>query len=349
MKKYIIYIFILVLSCQYPVNQSVLPPGIQYMVIEADLSEQSFTLNLQYSIIDLGANGAYGIPRRPRNVSAYIQNSNGQRTQIKRIDGVPDTTIKGIVGETYSLRITADGKDYQSIPETMRPCPEITAITTTFDTEVTRSPNDLYYHGFDVILETNDLVGVENFYQWDWIHYEKALSCGKRDVGTGEVQYPCAPRDCWDIVYNTSIISQSDALLDGKPITKRIARVPFINPPLKYYLKVEQRSITPNMYGYLKSLENQSQVIGTLFDLPPSTKFSPNIKSLSDPSEKIIGAFNVFSNRTRVIYVDLTQKIPGINPIGLSDPAPFVADPFATLPCVEGQYRTKIKPIGWID
>ena len=89
------------------------------------------------------------------------------------------------------------------------------------------------------------------------------------------------------------------------------------------------------MYGYLKSLENQSQVIGTLFDLPPSTKFSPNIKSLSDPSEKIIGAFNVFSNRTKVIYIDLTQKIPGINPIGLSDPAPFVADPFATMPCIE--------------
>ncbi len=342
-------LFMLVINCQYPVDQTILPEGKRYLVVDADLSESYFKFNLQYSLTDLGLKGAYGVPRKPGSVIAYLQDSKGVRLNIKRFDGVSDTTIRGKVGESYTLNMTVDNKQYISELETMRPCPEISTIKSVYNVESGRDKDDIYYHGFDVLLETKDIPGVENFYQWDWIHYVKAISCGKREVGGMEVAYNCAPRDCWDIVYNTSIISQSDALRDGNIISKRIVRVPFINPPQKYYLRIEQRSITPRVFEFVKSLENQTQTIGTLFDLPPQTKFSPNIKNVTDPSEKIIGTFNVFANRSQVVYIDLAQSIPNVKPKVVSDPTPFHPDPLVTLPCVEGQYRTKIKPIGWVD
>ena len=345
----VIILMLLIIECQYPVDQSILPEGKRYLVVDADLSETYFRFNLQYSLTDLGSKGAYGVPRRPGSVVAYLQDSKGVRFTIKRFDGVIDTTIRGKVGESYILNMTVDNKQYVSQMESMRPCPEITAVKSVYNVEAGRDRDDIYYHGFDVLLETQDIKGVENFYQWDWVHYERAISCGKRELNGTDVQIICAPKDCWDIVYNTSIISQSDALRDGNIISKRIVRVPFINPPQKYYLRIEQRSITPRVFEFVKSLENQTQTIGTLFDLPPQTKFSPNIKNLNDPSENVIGTFNVFANRSQIIYVDLTQSIPNARPKVISDPAPFHPDPFITVPCVEGQYRTRIKPIGWVD
>lgn len=347
--KFTLIVIILSGSCQYPVDQSVLPEGKKYLVVDADLSETYFRFNLQYSLTDLGFNGAYGVPRRPGTVIAYLQDSKGVRQNIKRFDGIRDTTIRGKVGESYRLHMTIDSKLYVTELETMRPCPEIQNVLVKYNVESDRDKDDLFYHGFDVLVETNDIAGTENFYQWDWTHYQKSISCGKREINGTEVQYNCAPRDCWDIEFNTLIISQSDALRDGKIISKRVARVPYINPPLKYYLQIEQRSITPRVFEFVKSLENQSQTIGTLFDLPPQTKFSPNIKSESDPSEKIIGTFNVFANRTKVIYIDLGQSIPNVKPRVISDPTPFHPDPLVTLPCVEGQYRTRIKPEGWVE
>lgn len=351
MKKIIFYSVVLVLgfTCQYPVDQSILPEPQKFLVVDADLSEQYVKLNVQYSITDLGLKGAYGVPRRPGSVVAFLQDSKGIKYTIKKSDGTQDTTIKGKVGETYTLYMTVDTKQYVSEPETMKPCPEITGIKTEFNTEPNRDKDDVSYYGYDVLLETKDIAGVENFYQWDWIHYHKALSCGKREVGGVEVQFNCAPRDCWDIEYNTNIISQSDALRDGNIISKRVVRVPYVTPPLKYYLKIEQRSITPRVFAFIKSLENQSQTVGTLFDLPPQTKFSPNLKSIADPTEKIIGTFNVFANRTKVIYIDLGVKIPGVNPKVIVDPAPYHPDPLITMPCVEGQYRTRVRPEGWIE
>lgn len=351
MKKwYILFLcFVSLNRCQYPVDKSILPEQKRYLVVDADLSETYSRVNIQYSINDLGLNGAYGVPRRPGTMSAFYKDSKGNVIQIKKLDGTQDTTIHGKVGETYTLYVTADGNDYISTAETMRPCPDINNVTVQFSKETFRDPDDLYYNGFDVFSEANDIPNVENFYQWDWIHYEKAVSCAKRTLAEGEVQISCNPRDCWDITYNTTIMVQSDNLLDGKILSHRVARVPFINPPSKYYLKVEQRSITPNVYKYLQSLASQTQTVGTLFDLPPQTKFSPNIKNIKNEGESIIGVFNVFANRIKVVYIDMSQKIPNAVSKTISDPTPFASDPLLSAPCVEGTFRTKIKPIGWIE
>jgi len=160
---------------------------------------------------------------------------------------------------------------------------------------------------------------------------------------------PCTPYDCWGIKYNTRIIAQSDKLRDGNPIAQRIVRVPFATPPGAYYLRVEQRAVTPRVFDYLKALEIQKQNVGSLFDIPAQTRFSPNIRNVNNPKEQILGVFNVFAARKKVIYINMRQEIPDAKAKFVGDPSPFHSDPLLQAPCVEGLYRTKIRPEGWID
>ncbi|HRI62529.1 MAG TPA: DUF4249 domain-containing protein, partial [Saprospiraceae bacterium] len=296
-------------ACQYPVDTSTLPEGKQFLIIDAELTEDYGKVTVNYTLKDVTAQGNYLFPDPP-NAVAYVLDSHGNRTDFIP-DGSKNTSFKGIVGETYKLYVEADGRSYESKAETMPACPELDSLSPVYTRETFRDPGDLFYDGFDVYAQLTDDPTQENYYQWDWIHYERRFSCDVIIENGMEVLVPCTPYDCWGIEYNTRIVVQSDKLRNGQPIAQRVVRVPFATPPNKYYLRVEQRSITPTVYTYLKSLETQTQNVGSLFDIPAQTKFSPNISNINDPSEQIIGVFSVFSSRHKIIYIDMQQIIPG--------------------------------------
>ena len=335
-------------ACQYPVDNSTLPASKQFIVIDAEMTESYGKVNVTYTLTDVTSQGGYLFPKVPKT-AIYVTDSRGVKTVF--VNGTTNTTFKGIVGETYKLFVDVDGKKYESKPETMLACPELDSVTPQYQREVYRSSADLYYDGFDVYAQFKDIAGKENYYQWDWIHYEHADYCDKKFSKSDgqEVLFTCNPFECWNIYYNTQTIVQSDKLRDGQPIAKKVVRVPYATPPNKYYLRVEQRAITANVYAYLQSLETQTQSTGTLFDIPAQTRFSPNIYNVNDLSEQILGVFSVFSFRRKVIYVDRTQKIDGATAKVFPESTPFTSDLLATSPCIEGLYRTRIKPEGWKD
>ena len=125
--------------------------------------------------------------------------------------------------------------------------------------------------------------------------------------------------------------------------------MPFIRPPVKYYLRVEQRAIVPSVFAYFQSIETQTQQTGTLFDVPAQTKFSPNIHNVDDPSEQILGVFNVFSYRYDIVFIDRKQKINGMEARLVPDGTPFISDPLAQAPCTENAFRTQKRPERWED
>lgn len=334
-------------SCQYPVGSSDLPTPQRFIVIDAELSETYARVRVTYTLTEVTPQGAYLFPKPPV-ATAYVLDSKGRRTDFK-IDGSRDTTFRGVIGETYKLYVTADGETYESTAETMRPCPEIDSLYPLYTREPNRDAKDLLYDGFDVYAEFKDYAGQADFYQWDWVHYERRISCDKVREGDKEVQVPCTPYDCWGIKYNTRVIAQSDNLRDGTPIAQRLLRIPFAYPPNKYYLRVEQRAVTQRVYEYLKALEIQTQNVGSLFDIPAQTLFSPNVVNINNPKEQILGVFNVFSARKKVIFIDMQQEIPGAKVKFIGDRTPFHSNPLLQAACVEGQFRTKIRPEGWID
>jgi hypothetical protein len=349
--KFFFFLIIAAFSaCQYPVNNSTLPDARQFVQIEAEMTESYGKVNVTYSLTGVTTLGGYSFPKAPKAV-VYVLDSRGGRTDFAKTDGTQNPAFRGIVGETYRLFVEVDGKKYESNPETMAVCPELDSLAAPYNREAFRAESDENYDGFDVYAFTKDVPNKENYYQWDWIHYERASYCDSKFVAADakEVLIKCNTFDCWNISYNTRTLVLSDKLRDGQAIAHRVVRIPFSVPPNKYYLRIEQRSITPSVYTYLKSIETQTQSTGTLFDVPAQTKFSTNIHNVNTPDEKIIGVFNVFSFRRKIIYVDRGQRINGAQVKVFTNPIPFAADPLLATPCVEGLFRTKIRPEGWVD
>lgn len=340
----------LLFTCQYPVTFSELPETIKFIVIEADVTEDYVRVDVRYSLEKVTSAGAYTLPAPPQAL-AVITTGRGTIHQVSNTRGVPDTLFKGGVGETYQLRVTTEGKIYESTMEMMRPCPEMDTLIVQYSRESFRDKADLLYDGYDIYARAKDIAGVENFYQWHWIHYSKAIQCNKifdRAQNT-EVYVPCFPHNCWNFTQNQRVIVQKDNLRDGQDLTQYVVRVPYATPPNLYYLRVEQRSITPTVFDHLKSLETQTETVGTLFDVPAQTRFSPNIVNTSDRSEKILGVFNVYSYRYKIVIIDMKKEIAGAKVKSIIDHTPWHSNVLLSAPCTEETYRTQKRPEGWID
>jgi Domain of unknown function (DUF4249) len=355
MKKYSLFAallaFLLIqIDCQYPVKNSELPDPQQFIVITANITETYGFLKADYTLSEVTSLGGYNFTAKPVISNAYITDGQGRRYDFQA-DGFLGNGFQGALGQTYKLNLEADGKQYESLVETMSACPEIDSVSQVYTEETFRAPLDVNYKGFDIYMYLQDRPNEENYYQFDWVHYERAYSCDKKfDPITKTFSLvPCVPYDCWNIGYNSKVIVEGDKLRDGTQISSKLVRVPFVTPPSKYYLRVEQRAISKTVFAYYQSLEVQTQNAGTLFDIPAQTKFSPNITCVSNPEDKVLGVFNVFSSRFRVFYVDRSQVINGSFARSVADPTPFTSEPLLQAPCVESLVRTQTKPIGWVD
>lgn len=350
--KITIYIILLTFAfaaCKYTLNSIDQTVKKTFISINASVTETYAKIEVEYSIDEISTNGGYTKPPKV-DATAFITDSKGNKYVVKAT-GAIDTTFKGKVGETYILTVETDGKKYVSSPETMLPCPEIDSLGYAFRVNTDLPSSDYNRNGFDVYIYCRDLPETGNLYQWDWVHYQKQPFCGTTNDPNGRgrvVSVDCAT-PCWDISYNSKYLLYNDKLSNGNTIKVPVARVPFATPPDKYYIKVEQRGITKTVLDYFSSLKAQTESNGTLFDVPSQSALSPNIKSATDPTERVLGVLNVYSSRSKIIYLDMKQIIPNITPKTYSIPPSLGGFPAPTLPCEEGLYRTRQKPEGWIE
>ena len=72
-------------------------------------------------------------------------------------------------------------------------------------------------NGYDVIVKTKDLTETGNYYQWDWVHYERKRFCGARadPKNRNEIRGLQCLGDCFFITYNPKLNILSDALVNG--------------------------------------------------------------------------------------------------------------------------------------
>lgn len=369
---YLILLLVLVGSCITPINDFTQISAQSFLTIEATLTDQTGPQKVKLYASSDKISGGYFLPTSRAKV--YVVDEKGFREDF------PESSTKGTylssakfsgrVGGTYTLNVeTSDGKKYQSQPETMKPVPEIENLLTRFEVQDNYAKGDQRRGGFNIYVDFQDPATPGDSYQWYWKHYERAYIC---ETCQGGATYDfrinsCVPPrfpteqtlnyrcdgNCWDITFSTDLNILSDSYLNGQRITgKQVARVPFdgVSP---YYLQFEQRAITRNSYNYYQGLNAQIQSNGTLFDVPAETKFSFNIKSTTNSSEKILGIFDVYSVRKRIFYID-RSKVP-------KDEGPVVkilqGDIFSCPPtqtgcrdvvqCFDGLTRTPFKPEGW--
>ena len=373
--KFSIYLFLLLVlteACITPITNFEQVAAKSFLTVEATISDEQGVQKVRLYNSAEKLIGSFFEPITKAKV--YITDEKGVREDLTEQSAkgtyLTSTKFVGRVGGTYTLNIeTANGKKYQSTPETMKAVPEIENVITQFQVLDNYAKGDARRGGFNIYVDLQDPATPGDNYQWYWKHYEKANICetcigGTYDFRLNTCIYPRIPTeqsysyqcdgDCWDISFSTDLNIFSDTYLNGQRISgKQVARVPF-DGYSPYYLQFEQRAITRNSYNYYQSLTAQTQNNGTLFDVPAETRFSFNIKSLTNPEEKILGIFDVYSVRKKIFYIDRRLGVPaGEAPVANQ----ILGDIFMCQPtqpncrdrvqCVEGLFRTPFKPVGW--
>jgi hypothetical protein len=371
---YVLLIGIVTWACVNPIKDFVQIDATSFTTIEADISDDA-----QLSKVRLTSSSNRLVSQLALPISkavVYVTDQSGVKTNFT--EGIPLGTyypsagFKGVVGSTYKLYVKMlTGQTYESTAETMKGVPEIENAITRFEIFDQYSKVDVRRAGFTVYLDFKDMPSEGDFYLWNWKNYRNASFCatctdgGKFDFKKLDCVQPKFPTDailnymcdgnCWDINTNNYLNVFSDVLTNGQRVVGRqVARIPFDNWT-PYYFRLEQRSITKNAFAFYQSLISQVQSSGSLFDVPAETRFSLNIKSLTTPSERVLGIFNVFSVRKKIFYIDRRKNIPvGEEPIISIIPGETYTCPPGSVgclekaPCVESPIRTKITPEGWV-
>ena len=376
-KNILFFLFLLGIvtwACVNPIKDFVQIDATSFTTIEADISDDPELSKVRLTSSSNRLTSQLALPISKAVVSVTDQSG----TQTVFTEGIPLGTyyppkgFLGKVGSTYKLNVKMlTGQTYESTAETMKAVPEIENAITRFETFDQYSKVDIRRAGFTVYLDFKDLPSEGDFYLWNWKHYEKIGFCatctdgGKYDFKKLDCVQPKFPTDailnymcdgnCWDISTNNDLNVFSDVLTNGQRVVGRqVARIPFDNWT-PYYFRLEQRSITKNAFAFYQSLISQVQSSGSLFDVPAETRFSLNIKSVTKPTERVLGIFNVFSVRKKIFIIDRRKDIPtGELPIISPIPGETYACPPGSVgcqdkaPCIESPTRTKITPEGWV-
>lgn len=361
-------------ACVNPIKDFVQIDATSFTTIEADISDDPELSKVRLTSSSNRLQSQLALPISKAIVTVIDQNG----TQTVFTEGTPLGTyyppkgFLGKVGSTYKLNVKMlTGQIYESSAETMKAVPEIENAITRFETFDQYDKVDVRRAGFTVYLDFKDLPTEGDYYLWNWKHYEKIGLCatctdgGKYDFKKLDCVQPKFPTDailnymcdgnCWDITTNNDLNVFSDVLTNGQRVVGRqVARIPFDNWT-PYYFRLEQRSITKNAFAFYQSLISQVQSSGSLFDVPAETRFSLNIKSLTKPTERVLGIFNVFAVRKKIFIIDRRKDIPaGELPIISIIPGETYACPPGSVgcqdkvPCIESPTRTKITPEGWV-
>jgi hypothetical protein len=349
---FIAFTGLLLATCIYPVNKLESTDGTkQYFVVEANVSDSLAEVLLSKSSTSIKSSTALNITQ----ALVYLTDKNNNKTLLSEVrSGTYQYLNPGLIqGETYQLHIKLkDGNEYESFPEVLPLCPSIDSLFYKYDLKSNYPKGTSERNGFNVYVHFKDSEKDGEYYQWAWKHYEYANYC-KINIDPAPPyaeHFIQCDYNCWDLKTNSKFILLTDELKNGKQLEMLVERVPYSTIPVQYYLMVEQRGITKNAYTYFSSLKSQNETNGTPFDIPPQTRFSVNIHSVSNPDEKIIGIFNLFSSRKKLIYINRNINIPDEDPYNEQivvtelEGCPINCK---TAPCVESATRTTKRPIGW--
>lgn len=336
----ILWLLFALTSCIDPYDPQ-LVGGERYLVFDGTLTDapgpyrfslsQSAGYNSIESVFDQRVTGA----------SVAVTDDAGAVTRFLdagRGNYVSPAGFRGQPGRRYALTVTYKDQTYQSEPELMQAVPAIDSVYWAYQTKATSvAPGN-----FIVYLDLKDPANIENYYQWDWVHYEQPDFCVLYTPPGSAVAYQkqCCT-DCWNITRsNGDIVTASDRLINGNKLAgQRIAEVPF-DDSTPYYLLIRQQSLSRGAYKFWQTVQALTGNVGSVFDATPAT-LTGNIKNQNIAGLPMLGYFQVSARKQRIVYVSrlIAPKLPF---------AKTIYSVWASCePCTESLYRTGIQPEGW--
>lgn len=329
------------LSC---VEEVQLPPRsvASRLVVEGLITNEAPPYSVKLTFTGAYNSLLYGQNEIPvEGAAVSITEVGGRTVQLQQDPITPffywqrDPAFVGTVGKSYQLTVElADGTRYVSEPEPLLDVPAIDRIYAEYRPRTADDFADPDY--YEVLLDTKDPAEPGNYYRWSAYGYVPRFSTGEPRGFAGVCcQY------CYYPIYGSGSDVQSDALVNGKAITRRPVHASPIYYPGQHFIEVRQYSLTRAAYQFWTRFEEQRKRTGSLFDPLPAS-IEGNVHSADDPNRLALGYFGASAVSTkRMIIPGDTLRVPRIE---IKYGTEFVKDGNCQRVYSQGQLA---KPEGW--
>jgi hypothetical protein len=219
----------------------------------------------------------------------------------------PPTNLDGT--HKYRLRITtSDHKEYVSDFVTVKNSPPIDSVG--FIAQPT---------GVQIYVNTHDATNSTHYYRWDytedWQFHSVYASAFKNDLATRTVNeqiYDCFGHDESNVVSITSTTKLTQDIVYQAPIIKVSSTSEKIET--KYSILVKQYVLTSDAYTFWENLQNNTEKLGSIFDVLPSENQS-NFHCLTNTNELVVGYLSVGSTASKRIFITPNQLLSSYSPV----------------------------------
>jgi hypothetical protein len=292
-RKVSIYILFILMACVDRVDLN-LDGQSNRLVVDGLITDQPgpYTVRLSRSLSfnNSGIVSTYFVPEKEADVSILRQIGSGMhRVSLMETEpGVYQTdsaSIRGVVGETYSVEIhTADGKTYQSAPETMPATPVLEMITPTLKITNELSPTTSALKevwGFDIAITTSDPAAEANYYRW------KSKGIIEFFTYTDNAGFECflnyEPLE-------VQVMISDDKYVNGNQFVKSVGTAPY-ERTTRFRANIDQYSLTQRAFEFWDKIRVQQANTGSLFDAAPA-QITGNISRIDKGGdETVLGYF----------------------------------------------------------
>jgi hypothetical protein len=236
---------------------------------------------------------------------------------------LPETSKPGIYAnpqlnlnpsDQYRLRIiTLTGREYLSDYSAVRRTPDIDSVSWGQEAD-----------GLHIYGNTHDLQLPVGYYQW---RYEETWEIHSQYATSLKIFYPFGPPNhvgysdsstfgndlslffCWksDTSKNIIVTSTEKLLknqLSNSPI--RFIKANSREAQVRYSILAKLNSISRENMQFLEALRKNTEQLGSIFDAQPSDNMG-NIRSVSNPTEIVIGFIEVSEEKSKRIFIDRQQ------------------------------------------
>ncbi len=279
------------------------------------------------------------------------------------------TGMVGVIGRSYFIKIVTSGQSvYESLPEVLMPVADIEDLSFEFilSEDPLKSDHLKTKNGFKLFVKTavprkNNGIRwrVTGMYEVKTAPETKTTTRGgaagsiiivpdpppcsgwsyNPRLGLVQGSKLCSCCNCWITEFNDKpLLADTKFNKEGDFFKMNVGFIPaskrtFFN---KYFIEVEQFSISKNTSDFWDKLRQQQQTGSDLFQVPPP-KTVGNIKSVTPGATPVLGLFSASSVKKKSMFIDKTSipyQLPEIDVIPES--------------CLQlSKYSSNVKPLFW--
>ncbi|HEX8562453.1 MAG TPA: DUF4249 domain-containing protein [Flavobacterium sp.] len=328
MKKNVLYIVLLLFlsyGCTDPYKLQT-ETFDDILVVEAtitnEMKRQEIKLSKTYRLEESS-------PLPVAGASVVVTDDAGNSYEFSEIGGIylSDIPFQAVPGRAYNLEIsTTDGRSYSSIPTTLTTASPITNVTAAVETL-----NGV--EGVQIRVNSFDPTGTSKYYRFRYDETYKVIApkwtgvyavidnhppsgYGPNDdiilLPRTEEAQTCFKTNPSDQILLSSTLGLTEDRIENFPVRFIDKHDDIIAN--RYSINVFQYVQSAASYEFYETLREMSGAGGDILSPNQPGYFSGNIKSTTNPSEKVMGFFEVSSVSEYRIFFNYDEMFPGILP-----------------------------------